>query len=520
MGITAEQARAELARRRQAAQPSAPSSMPSLARGLAQQAGQGVSFSFSDELSGLMNSLMAEMRGEDPIEGYRGTVLSERDMMDAFRAENPGLSLGANILGGLLTGGVGVTAMKAAGQVGARALLGAGAVEGALGGAGAAEGGLMERAKGAAIGGALGAGASAVTGTLGRFFGGRTGFEQGAIQADDFGRTAADRAQSLGIVLSAGEEAADASMKNTESLLNRLAATGWATRGRDQANQKAINKAVLDRFGFTGDRITGRVLGQIKDKANALYDDFANIVGRGTFSVTPGYRQAMGEAVQAWRLIDDNPTLADNVQKRMQSIAKRVAGGRANGKTIKYALNELRNLAAEARKNPAKAAAADAYDAMQTALFEALDPGSNAQARAALDTARRYWRDMKLIDNASVLEAIKGDIKPSGLSSALDRSKFTREAFTRGVEPDNPIFEVGRLVRQIGDDANSIVGKFRSSKTSEANLMNQILGIGLAPALIPAALGQTTRTGQAIATEATQRLLPAVSREAGAQPNR
>lgn len=136
----------------------------SYAAGLARTGlGQGAAFGFGDEAMALLRSL-----GE---ETYDQALADERAKVEAFRAENPGTALTAELAGGFLTPGLGIAAgaLKAGANASRLAKIGRGAGIGAgFGGtygfasSEGGEGDLLEQAanrgKGAVTGAAVGAG--------------------------------------------------------------------------------------------------------------------------------------------------------------------------------------------------------------------------------------------------------------------------------------------------------------------------------------------------------------------------
>ena len=129
----------------------------SLAGG-ARAVGQGLSLGFGDELEAGLRT------GFGFLGDYDKTVKDVRGNIKDFREENPLTSLGLELGGGLLTGGLGAgrVAGTALGRniinkVGTTGFGGAvGATEGAIAGAGSADGDLGDRAVGALAGGTLG----------------------------------------------------------------------------------------------------------------------------------------------------------------------------------------------------------------------------------------------------------------------------------------------------------------------------------------------------------------------------
>ena len=137
-------------------QPTRDVGAPSLTRGLAMNALQGITFGFGDEA---MGSLLGLLTGE----GARGGIETYRKELKAFAEARPGVSLPTQIVGGLLTGaavfrGTAAVGRAVAGQVakrvGGRAT--AATAEAALGLTPAAPGFIAGAARGAATAGAAG----------------------------------------------------------------------------------------------------------------------------------------------------------------------------------------------------------------------------------------------------------------------------------------------------------------------------------------------------------------------------
>ena len=127
------------------------------------QVGQGLSFGLADEVGGALAALAGSMQtGESFNDAYDKIQADLKSKRGAFQEDNPVLAPALEVAGGLATGGLGGAKVlgsqavrNAPGIARAGALLGTGAAEGAIYGAGTADAG--ERAQGAAEGGALGA---------------------------------------------------------------------------------------------------------------------------------------------------------------------------------------------------------------------------------------------------------------------------------------------------------------------------------------------------------------------------
>src|SRR5690606_12298987 len=137
---------------------------------------QGLTFGLADEaLAGVRAPLEVLTGRADTLgQGYNQALDQSRENVSAYRDRNPVAATGAEVLGGLLTGGTlaegGATLMNTARPT-VRNMIARGAGEGALyGGAygfGTGEGGLENRALNAAGGGAVGALTGGAMGALG-----------------------------------------------------------------------------------------------------------------------------------------------------------------------------------------------------------------------------------------------------------------------------------------------------------------------------------------------------------------
>jgi len=156
------------------------------ARGIVNQAGQGLTLGFSDELAAASAAAIASLKDGVPfVDTYKDMVGPMRQDMDAFRGQNPKASLAANVGGGLATGVAGIARAGAAlaprGAGLGRSLLadaGVGAAEGGLAGAGFAAPG--EAMRDAAIGATVGGVAGPVVGGVTRLFKNKSAVKQEA----------------------------------------------------------------------------------------------------------------------------------------------------------------------------------------------------------------------------------------------------------------------------------------------------------------------------------------------------
>lgn len=142
---------------------------------------QGLTLGFGDEMLGGVGGLITAAKGQGFRKGYDALVDASRAALKEERANHPIRSTALEIVGSLPSAALPVGKVAQGASLGTRMLQGAkaGALLGGIYGAGAAEGGLWPRARGAAIsgavGGAVGAAVPAIGAGVGKVFGNRAG---------------------------------------------------------------------------------------------------------------------------------------------------------------------------------------------------------------------------------------------------------------------------------------------------------------------------------------------------------
>ena len=261
-----------VAMRQQSAQRSVPRETPqtpvSKTAGVVRSAVQGASFGFGDEAEALARSLLPNRTYGEEVEKIRG-------QMSQFREENPKTELVSQIVGGLLTPGLGAAGAVRAGrtavvqgkgivnaaQAAARPVARSAALQGALAGAGSAEGGVGERGAGAVIGGlaggVVGGALGAATGAVARRASRRA---QGGSMTPDVGvKDVVEMAQKENIKLPAELRRAAQTGSPETRVMDVLGvrgvrrATGIRTIGGDAG--ASVERAMQDRLARTPERL-------------------------------------------------------------------------------------------------------------------------------------------------------------------------------------------------------------------------------------------------------------------------
>jgi len=280
-------------------------------RGLGQTISQGTTLGFSDEIVGMLVASAAEIRdvvtpGNDGMsfnEVRQDVTGLERESQQQFAQENPKTALGAEVVGGLATGGagaakvLGLSTVKNLPKVTKYAI--GGAIPGAIYGTGAAEEG--DRIVGGAVGGAMGAGFGAGLPVVGKqavkvvkWTGDKIGsaFSTHETKALRSIREAFDRDQ----------VSIDQALKNLDELgdqatLGDIGGANVSLVAEDLASKPgiALNEAkqtLVARAKGQGNRIIDAVKSKLSSKADDILEAAEEIKLRMRTEASPLYDQA------------------------------------------------------------------------------------------------------------------------------------------------------------------------------------------------------------------------------------
>lgn len=243
---------------------------------LAREALQGLTFGFSDEAGAGLAALAASLTSDAKFsDAYNDIIKNVRGEQNAFREENPISSAGAQLVGGIASGGAGLAkAANALAPVGssiAKSALvgsGAGAIEGGIAGAGFAD---EDKLEGAKTGTLIGAGTGFVGGGLGGYFSKRSALKDELANLfendgqniklakyikDGTGKIKTDRLAQH-VVKQGYDEAVVAAIKGSgkadKAKMRRMLAT--LERGKENAKFAALNRP----SDVVGDSVAQRI---------------------------------------------------------------------------------------------------------------------------------------------------------------------------------------------------------------------------------------------------------------------
>lgn len=327
-----------------------------------------------------------------------------------------------------------------------------------LGAAGAAPellkyGSAEERAKNAAVSGAFSAGAGVALPAAGR------ALKTGAVNTmksvfGDVTPAAAQlyqKAKAFGIPVNMAQLGDSKFAKTLASMLEQLPFTG--AHRSNAAQNKAYTRAISNTFGDNVDSITSDVYRANRDRLGRTFQALSD---RNSLKVTPEVLQQFDS------ILDDAAKFANAdteaaVKKIIAQYTSRVQGGPVqpvvsslvDPSGIPIIMSPGRHVPTEI---PGKAYQSldshlgklmktggekSVYLAkIQEVARNAMDDSITPADKAAWDTARQQYRNLKLVRDVISRDGGSGDITPMALMTALNRSEAGKEAMARGVSGD------------------------------------------------------------------------------------
>lgn len=380
--------------------------MPSMSRGLSMNALQGLTFGFGDEAMGAMLGLLTGTGASAGIDDYRAEL-------QKFNDENPIKGIGAEIGGAAMlapfVGGQNLPTLAA--RMGAGAKLGA--AGGAAFGAGNAEGGLSERAKGAAFGGAAGLVLGGLTPAM--MFAGGTVTRPVAQQAMQWTERLRGKAAGSTASATARRLAAEAISQDyggdfgaIERELDKLIATGApvtfadlvkdngdqffkaALQLRGPGKQRAIEE-LMTRQADQGDRITGKLFRTLRLGSENAYDAADDLMASRRSMSERFYREAHKQEVKVTpelqKILDDPIGQQAYEQGRLLAASEDLfeAGNKGALKVPLLALDD------KTGKFVGQSIPVRALDYLKRGLDEMIDKKGGGDSSLGRQTAR-VWR--------------------------------------------------------------------------------------------------------------------------------
>lgn len=459
----------------------------SAARTVLDQGLQGATFGFADEITDRIGAGIASLFTDQSYGDLLKTARSAtNELQDKQFDQHTGLSIGANIAGGLLTGGAGATTKAGAaltnslrtGNAGARIGKGmlAGSVSGGAYGAGSAEEG--NRLKGAGVGALLGGvtgGAIPAAGAANRGVGNLL-----TPAIDDAKKSIIPLAKKYNIPLGLDDLTDSNFYKTVISEGENLPFANAQAKIGDQI--KAFNKALAKTIG--ADDLTNEGYEKALKKIGNEFDD---VLGGTTLRVTKEYKSALDDIV-----MDAQDTLtADTariVERQYNNAIKDTftEGGVIRGEKMASLRSKLSKIVSRTRND-----ATPLLQDMISVIDEEILRNAPEEVAERLTKARYQYK------NAMALEPLVAKAQDGQISPAILKNRVIQTYGARNVAKGKA-GELGDLVKI----ADVIKQQVPNSGTSQRTLAKNVLtgnAIGIAPTLYfggpMAAAGQVGLTG-------------------------
>lgn len=404
------------------------------------QALQGATFGFADEIADRLGAGIASLATD---ESY-GDLLNEargmtKERMAAQMDQRPALSIGANLGGAILTGGAGATTKggKAlatrlgSGGLGARIAkgIGGGAASGGVYGFGSGDESFTKRlsdaGQGAILGGAVGGVLPAAGGAL------RAAGDAVIPKIDDAVKPLAKRAMDLGIPLRVDQISPTRARKTVQKISQEIPFSGASDFEAKQIG--AWNKSLAKTIGLQTDNLSPESIQQFIANAETKFGVLTN--GK-TIKVTPRTFSQIDKAVNsaAGNVRDDVVKL---VQANADALKANLADGAISGKKIASIRSDIikRLPSIDPQARPYVAEFVDAID-------QSVIPALSKAERATLQQARKEWRNFKTIE--PLLEkSTDGMVNPTQLLQRVQSSKFIKAS--RLKTGDDELVDLARI---------------------------------------------------------------------------
>lgn len=414
--------------------------------------GQGATLGFADELEALARSSLGGGT-------YEQEVAKARAGLERARETNPYLAYGGEIAGSLATlpfgGAAGLAARGVRGaSMAGKALsspVGRGLLEGAIYGAGAAEGDPMARLDEAALGGAIGGA-----------FGGISQIAGPKITE------AAKKLREAGVRLTPGQYFGGAT-KAAEQAARQVPFAGSMVRARAEDAMKDFNRVVIDEILTPiGKKIDPKLTGRegLKAMDTVLTEAYDEALSPLSLQYGESLKSRIGQALDLTvaRAADGKPYIAgseafidlgkpelDVLQRYIGMMMKRFDGGVMPGDVYKTLDSDLRKAAVRYGKSqePAKKQLGEALGAMRNALFEEVTGQAGGDAASKLRAVDFAYRQKKILETALEKPGADADyFTAAQLQRAVQQSdkRLGSAAFARGEAPLQKLSEIGKDV--------------------------------------------------------------------------
>lgn len=392
----------------------------------------------------------------DAVRGIKQVLdpsVTRQDIDEVKRLDAPLMKTGAGVAGNL-TGNMAMAAPTAL-IPGANTLTGAAAINGVMG---------ALQPVGTDDSRTFNAGAGTLFGAAGQAFGSTIGRVLKPVDNALNGEQKRLMTEALrrGIPLNAAEQTGSKPLKVIDAALDNLPFTASRQAAEKQAQKGAFNKAVLQSTGESADLATPDVIKAARDRIGG---EFQRISKGKVVNIGDDLVDRLGEVDAAAAEVRGMlPT--ENIDKLVSGALDIAAKGQIKGETAQLIRSELSKEASAAAKS-GNNRLKDALQSVRQAFDDSIKNGLSVEERAAWDTAREQWGNLKVIEKtmgASSADSAAGNVGGPALWSALKSSNPNN--FAKGSGELNDLARIGQTF---------IKPQVPDSGTAQRQLAQQVL---------------------------------------------
>lgn len=463
-------------------------------------AADALTFGFSDELTAPLYSAFG-LAGDTAKELDNQRAIDKADSENRFGYRLAG-QLGGGVAGGMGLARSGLSPAAAAINAGWKLPMVAGAsgLEGAALGAaygfGSGEGiddRLSQAQSGAISGGIVGAAAPVAISTAQRLI--------SPFQAPSERAASVTLLQNEGVPLTAGQSTGSRPLRWAESALSDLPFAGGGAQAADESQKAAFNAAVLRRVGEDAQAATPEVLQRASERIGGAFRDLS---ARNALKFDNQFSDDIVNAMRDYSAVL-KPDQKEGIFNTVGALAPHIQEGSLPGDIYQATRSRLSRQAKGFRQTEPEYA--NALRSVRDALDSAMARSVSLDDRAAWDTARRQWGNLKSVEKAAAAggeSAALGNISPAQLRSAI-ASGNNRSSYARG---QGDFAELARA-------ANAVMSPLPNSGTAaRSNIANLLMAAaggggalaGGAPGLVAGVAGPAV-VGRALMSGPVQRYL-------------
>jgi hypothetical protein len=326
--------------------------------------------------------------------------------------------------------------------------LGSGVIE-----AGTKPGDLSKRAENVAlgtIGGAVGEGLGAGIKLINKPF-------KNALSSAQKGLVS--KAQALGIPLSAADRTGSKALRLAGDALESLPFSSGMEAGQREAQRKAWTQALMQEVGENADTASPEVMGSIKDRISAMYDDIAS---RNNMVFDQPLKSDLSAIKNKY--LSRLPTNQKGIVKSYLQDLNQPAGASIDGAFYQEIRSMLDKQGRSFRNTDP--ATSEALMGIRSALDDAFARQTSPADKEALSLANRQWGIMRTMEKA--IDPLSGEISPKKFLTELNRRDKNRVLFGKG---NQDLIDIARIGGEF------ISNKPPSSGTAERNLWQNLMSL-------------------------------------------